>query len=175
MRPIPFSVVERTYNEMSRFGFDKIKRVINKMGKEQPYLLTYLLATGDREFNQAERELFVYLGVGIWCTMTYGDKPLPMVLPVLIDEIEKDNLKMLDSLEKMDEEAFVKYVEKIIENYPQPELLFYVVNALIEEQEIEIGPDKIGVMFVYLKIVMDAFQKASEMNSVNKYDEHSEE
>ncbi|MEO0096071.1 MAG: hypothetical protein ABIL66_09325 [candidate division WOR-3 bacterium] len=162
MEVISNEAVEKNFQEMSALEPEEIKILINKMGEEQPYVLAYLFETGDREFNESEKELFLYLGIGIWRMMSSRYAPLPMVLPILLDEIEGENLKLLDSLQKMDEERFVDRVSQIIDSYSQPAILFYVVDFLIEG-ELEIDADKIGLMFIYLKILIDVFQKTIEL------------
>ncbi|MGB9721584.1 MAG: hypothetical protein ACPL28_08915, partial [bacterium] len=132
MQPISTEIVEKTFKEMSLFGPEEIKMLVNKMGEEQPYVLTYLLATGDREFDESEKELFIYLGIGICQMMSTEYAPLPQISPVLLDEIEEDNLELLDSLEGLDEEEFIASIEKVLENYCQYVILFYVLDTLIE-------------------------------------------
>ncbi|MEO0156377.1 MAG: hypothetical protein ABIL07_04615 [candidate division WOR-3 bacterium] len=167
MQSIPDEVVEKTFEEMSILEPDEIKILINKMGEEQPYVLAYLFETGEHEFNESEKEVFFYLGIGIWRMMSSRYAPLPLVLPILLDEIEEENLKIFDSLQKMDAERFVECIGQIIDNHSQPAILFYVVDLLIEE-EIDVAPNKIGIMFIYLKILIDAFQKAIELKKIER-------
>ncbi len=161
MQSIPDEVVRKTFEEMSVLEPEEIKILINKMGEEQPYVLAYLFEIGEHEFNEPEKDLFFYLGIGIWLMMSNRYTPLPLVLPILLDEIEEENLKLLAALKKMDEKEFVDHIAQIMDNYPQKAILFYVVDLLIEEAEMD--QITMGLMFIYLKIVLEAFQKAIEM------------
>jgi len=135
--------------------------MINVMRQEQPLILSYLLTVDDDILNQDERELLLYLGTVVWQMMSQGETPLPEITEEILDDVEKSNLKMLESLEGESEDGFVDVVEKIIDNYPQPEVLGYVLEALMEEPE-EGGPirdESKGIMMLDLKTVIDCFNK----------------
>ncbi len=48
----------------------------NEMTKEQPVILTYLLALDDMPFNQHEKELILYLGIEVWQMIKQSPKSL---------------------------------------------------------------------------------------------------
>ncbi|MCX7996052.1 MAG: hypothetical protein N3A65_09860, partial [candidate division WOR-3 bacterium] len=122
---------------------------------------------GDREFDEFEKEIFLFLGIGIWQTISKIHRPLPLVLPILLDEIEEDNLNLLDSLKNLSEKKFIDRIGQIIDSYPQPAILFYIVDTLIEDVETEISSEKLGLMFIHLKIVIESFQKAIAFKKEN--------
>ncbi len=166
MGPISFETIDTVFNEISMYTPDQAIQLMNEMNKEQPYLLTYLKATADRDFGMIEKELFIFLGVCIWKVMARVNSSLPKVLPVLIGEMEKQNSQLLDTMEDMNEEDFSESIKKMMENYPQPDLLDYINMVLAnEEEEGELNPEDTGLILVYLKTIIDAFQKVSEINS----------
>jgi hypothetical protein len=163
MNIISSEIVEQTWQEMNTLSAAKISSLINKLTKEQPIVLAYLLAVGDDIFNQDERELLLYLGVVVWKMMSQGDRPLPKVTEEQLDEIEEKNIKMLEYLEGEPDTDFIETVAMIVNDYKQQEVLKYVVEALMEETEEDalITDENKGIMMIYLKTVIDCFDRES--------------
>lgn len=161
MKPISADVVEKTWEKMAGMSAQEGPKLINRMTKEQPLILAYLMAAGGDILNRDERELLLYLGVTIWQIMLQGDTPLSEITDEILDEVEESNMKMLEYLEGEPETDFIDTVEKMIGSYPQPEVLRYVVEALMEVQEegALIRDENTGLMMIYLKTVIDCFDR----------------
>ena len=161
MKPISSDIVEKTWKELGEMSPQKIPELIHLMQKQQPLVLAYLLGVGGDTLNQDERELLLYLGVVVWQIVLQGDTPLPEITANALEEVEESNMKMLEYLEGESETDFIDTVEKIIDNYCQPEILRYAVEALMEEPEegCLIRDENKGIMMIYLKTVIDCFNK----------------
>ncbi len=161
MNPISSDIVEKIWKKAGGISPEKGPEMIKRMSKQQPLILAYLMSTGDDVLSQEERELLLYLGVDVWQIMFQGTTQLPKVTEKVLDEIEDSNMKMLEYLEDESEGGFIDTVEKIINNYNQREVLRYVVEAIMEEPEegSMIGDENTGIMMIYLKTVIDCFDK----------------
>jgi len=161
MEPIPLEVVERTWRKMSKMPLGESPKLIDLMRKQQSVVLAYLLAAGHKTLNQDEQELLLYIGIVVWQIMLQGSKPLIKVTKSALDEAEKANIRMLEYLGGEPEADFIETTKKIISNYPQPEVLKYVVEALTEESEEDsVITDKgKGIMMIHLKTVIDCFNR----------------
>ncbi|MFQ6003812.1 MAG: hypothetical protein ACE5KJ_08700 [Candidatus Zixiibacteriota bacterium] len=161
MNPISAEVVEKTWKRVAGTSLQEVPETIDRMTKEQPLILAYLLAVGHDIFNQDERELLFFLGMVIWQIMSQGTTRLPKITEKTIDEVEESNLKMLEYLEGESETGFVESVEGMLENYNQREVLGYVMEALMEEPEegCLIREENKGLMMIYLKTVLDCFDR----------------
>lgn len=84
---------------MSTMSWQEITELTNLMRKQQPFVLTYLLAAGHEIFNQGEREQLLYLGAVIWQIMSQGSKPLTKIIGDTLDGVEKENIEMLEYLQ----------------------------------------------------------------------------
>lgn len=115
------------------------------------------MACGSDIFNQDERELLLYLGVVVWQIMSQGSTSLPKIKENTVDKVENSNMKMIEYLKGESDTGFIDTVEKIINNYSQPEVLKYVIEALMEETEegCLIRDENKGIMAIYLKTVID--------------------
>lgn len=163
METISARTVEKTWRRMSTMSPEGFPQIIDKLSSEQPAVLVYLLASGEDLFNLDERELLLYLGVVVWQIMAQGSTELREVTDETLDAVEDANLGMLEYLEDETEADFVETVEKIYTNYNQPEVLRYVVEALWEEEEedAEIREEMKGMIFLFLKTVIDALDKSA--------------
>ncbi len=161
MDTISSEIVEETYKRLGGMPPQEAPKMVNRMSKQQPLVLAYLMATGHDVLNQEERELLLYLGIVVWQIMNTGAKSLPEITEEILDEAEDSNMKMLEYLDGESETGFIDVLEKIINNYNQPEVLRYVVEALVEEpkEESMIRDENIGIMMIYMKTVIDSFDK----------------
>ncbi len=159
MEPIPADIVEKTWKRVASLSPRRAPALIERMSKEQPVILAYLLAVDHDLFNDDERQLLLYLGVVVWQIMLQGSQSLPMVTEDRLDAAEASNVKMAEYLERESEEGFLEATRIIIENYGQPEVLRYVVEAIMEEPEegCVIREESKGIMLLNLKTVIDCF------------------
>ena len=161
MDTISSEIVDETYKRLGGMPPQEAPKMVNRMSKQQPLVLAYLMGTGHDILNQDERELLLYLGIVVWQIMKQGTKSLPEITEKILDKAEDSNMKMLEYLDDESESGFIDTLEKIINNYNQPETLRYIVEALVEEpkEESMIRDENIGIMMIFLKTVIDSFDK----------------
>jgi len=148
MESISSEIVEKTWKKLGKMSPLQIPKIAYRMRKEQPIILAYML---------------LYLGLVVWRIMSQGSRPLNEITENILNEMEISNVKMIEYLEA-ESEAGGDAMRKIIDNYPQPEVLKYVVEALLEEQEegCVIRDGNKGMMMLYLKTVIDCFSREQE-------------
>ncbi|MBM3157868.1 MAG: hypothetical protein FJ004_11385 [Chloroflexi bacterium] len=156
---ISADVVEKTWQRVAKFSPQNVQKLIKRMAKEQPVVLAYLMAVDNDIFNQSEREGLLFLGMVVWQIMLQGTRPLPKVTEKILDEAEARNLKMAEYLRDETEAGFEETTRKIIGSYKQPEVLRYVVEAIMEdtEESSPIREENKGIMLLDLKTVIDCF------------------
>lgn len=156
--PVPAEIVTQTWQEVASMSAVGIPGLINEMRIEQPALLVYLLAVSEAAFDRAETELVVYLGVVVWQIMRRWYKPLMSVSIKKLDQAEEENFAGLDSMPQITEASMWTHTQFMLETYPEPEVLRYVVEALMETNpvDLKLSEDRIGLAFIYLKTALDA-------------------
>ncbi|GJQ57774.1 MAG: hypothetical protein D8M57_00850 [Candidatus Scalindua sp. AMX11] len=162
MNPISVDIVETTWNSIAETSEDTASEMVTRMGEQQPLILAYLMEAGEDELNQEEREHLLYLGIVVWQIMLQGSTTPPMINEEILEGVEELNIKMLEYVEGEPDSDFVDTIQKIINSYNQPEVLRYIVEALMEDPEEEesiIREENIGLLFIYLKTVIDCFDK----------------
>ena len=161
MKPISSEVVEKTLEEIENLSFSEAQKIGKKVVKQQPIIFAYLMAIGDDFLNQDEKEFLIYLGAVVCQIMSHGDTPLPKVTEETLDEVEGKNIKMVENFEGKTEADFLGAVEEMVINHPQPEVLRFVVEELMEEPEEDylIRDESKGIMFAALMTIIDCLNK----------------
>lgn len=136
--------------------------LVKRMSKEQPYVLAYLLAMSEYEdFTQEESELFLYIGIIIWQVMKQRPGGCPRVTDRHLDKMQKANEDVLEKMATDSAGDFVGATLSMVESSPEPEVLRYLTEALMENEEgttdsVKMRTENLGYAFLHLKIVMDA-------------------
>lgn len=159
MEPIPAQVVERIWKRVASLPPRRAPGLMQRMAMEQPVVLAYLLGVDDDLLNEDERQLLLYLGVVVWQIMLQGSKPLPLITEEMLDNAGARNLKMLEYLQSETEAGFEEATRTILSSYSQPEVLRYIIEALIEDPEkgCLIRDENRGAMMLDLKTIVDCF------------------
>ncbi|MDZ7290139.1 MAG: hypothetical protein ONB44_01810 [candidate division KSB1 bacterium] len=163
MQTVPEEIVERTWREMAQMPLQEVPRIIQRMEKEQPEILGFLLGIDYDIFNQDERELLLYLGVVIWQIMMQGRPRPKRVTAKRMDQIINRTDQMAEYLMSESEEGFEQTVEMIFKGHNQINVLRYAVEALFEmddeEEQSGVREEMKGLIFMNLKTVIEALDQ----------------
>lgn len=96
--------------------------------------------------------------------MNTGKPRLPMVTEAALDDAEDRNLAILESMQDESPGDFWVAIKNLIQNYNQIEVLKYVLEALMEEDDEfttdhSVREEMKGMMLIYLKSVIDCFDQ----------------
>jgi len=154
---ITYDEIDQRWAEMGGLELSEIPALVDNLKEQQPFVFTYLMATGSELLNQNEREALLFMGIMVWEIAENGSRSLPMITGELLDSKEEKNIEMLEYLAGEPETEFMETVEKIMECYPQAELLKYIIDRLMEEPDkgVALRDDSIGMMVLYLKTLID--------------------
>ena len=170
MGSISAKTVTQTWQRMGQIPLHKISQVIDQMQQEQPYIMGYLMAVGDAMFLPHECETLFYVGMVLWQIMRQSSGGLDRVTPATLDQAEEASLAFMEQIEQTGTENPEEMIRAMIETYPEPEVLRYAVEAIMEPGDEEIDGPPIrdayrGMAFLYLKIVLDAMIASIERPS----------
>jgi hypothetical protein len=159
---ISAETVTRVWQDMAQVSADEAPRFVQQMEEEQPAVMVYLLAVGEALFNQHEQEIIFYLGMVVWQVMKQGQRRLRKVTEERLDQAEEANLDFLERLSASPEADFESAIQAMMDTYPEPEVLRYIVEAIMEDEDYDpedppIREEYRGMAFVHLKTVLDAF------------------
>ncbi len=153
--------VEKTWDELHYQDMEQLNALIEDFSQKQPYILAYLMATGSDVLTEEDRETLVFMGLTIWKIVENNFPDVPKIEGDILDQKEEQNMKMLEYLAGEPESEFMDTVDIIMKKYPQSDVLRFVIDEIMDEQESMISPDKdnIGIVVIYLKTVLDCFDE----------------
>lgn len=146
---------------MAVLPVDKVHVLVEQMQAEQPALMVYLLALEGYGLSQEEFEAIFYLGLVVWQMMKRGHSRLTSVTIEQLEQAEEENTKTLEFMEKDSEADFLSATHNMLETHPEPEVLRYIVEALMETdpEETELSEDGKGIAFLHLKTELEALAR----------------
>ncbi|MCX7766200.1 MAG: hypothetical protein N2246_05780 [Candidatus Sumerlaeia bacterium] len=169
MKPISRREIDIVLQKINSATTREIKALVNRLAKEQPEILVYLLTVNEDMFSEAERQELVYLGLVVWQTMTQGIKSPVQITAEDIITAENANYDFIASMFQGSPDGYMLAIDNLFKNYSQPALLNFIVEALMEEnelseedEEMEISPireEVKGYMLVSLKTIIDCLDK----------------
>lgn len=159
---ISSETVTRVWQEMAETPTQDAPILVSKMKQEQPVILAYLMASEGYPFNQHEVGQVLYIGIVVWQIMEHSEKQLLRVTRRKLDWADSANERLLEILETDTEADFISATRTILKNHPEPEVLGYIIEALMEEEDRDpddppIRDEYRGLAFIHLKTVLDAF------------------
>lgn len=162
MQTISAELVEQTWKRMGRMPSEEVPRIIDRMDREQPEILGFLLGIDYDVLNEDERKLLLYLGTVIWEIMRQGTPRPKRVSAKRMNQFIDRTDQMTEYLMGESADDFETSVVKIFQEHNQINVLRYAVEALFEmeeEDEDEIREEMKGLIFMNLKTIVEALDQ----------------
>lgn len=162
MNALTIEEIDQIWKKMEKLELNDVPKLVTNLGKEQPSILTYLMATGNEILDQQEREAMLFMGVMIWHIVSEIMSEIPEITIDMLEDCEENNMAMLEYLAGEPDSEFMDTTENIMAKYHQAELLRYIIDRLMEEPDkgIELNADNVGMMVIYLKTIIDCLDTA---------------
>jgi hypothetical protein len=164
MQTLSEKIVERTWQHMAQMPLHEVPQVVERLEREQPEILAFLLAADYDVLNQDERELLLYLGTAIWEMMRQGTPRPKRVGEKRMDRCIERTDQMAEYLMGESPGDFEDAVKQIFKGHNQINVLRYAVEALFEmeeeeEEETGVREEMKGLIFMSLKTVVEALDQ----------------
>ena len=159
MNPILTKQISPVIDWLNQIDDDEqLENLIDEMGEEQPLMLAFLMEMGEDDFNDDEQELFLFLGVAVWQVMRGANNgQLAAVSESTFEASKNDNLAFIQEVESGIRQDLLTSLASQPEEYPQADLLAFVIETITEEESYWIRPKNQSMMLAFLKIVIDCF------------------
>ena len=159
MNPLSEEFVEKTWQQIANFTPDRANKEMIAMGKNQPYLLAFLMAYTD-DLQQEVKELAIYIAFVVYKMFLDSIGKIPQILSKEIMAGYDENMHLIESLEG----AHEKFIDRIANAQvsKQPYVMKYVLEALIkdtEENGIELTEEDIVSLFTLFKTEIEVLDK----------------
>lgn len=128
---------------------------IEAFGRKQPALLAYLFSEHFDLLTQDEREYLLYLTLVIWKTV----ESLREGKVISEKEVEIAEEKNWDLLSHVVARRFRERVDVLFQDYAQEDLLAFVEDALMDDEDTLVSKEGREPMFVSLKTIIDVLSQ----------------
>ena len=126
---------------------------IENMKNQQPILLSYLLSENFRMLTQEEKDYMLYLALVIWESVQQVQISLGGIETEDIEAKEEINWQILNESKAR---MFKERLDGFFKNTKQEDLLAFVEDALVEDEEEQIvTKEGKELLFIGLKTVID--------------------
>ncbi len=150
MEFISESLIDRVAAEVSI----QDSHFIEKMAKEQPTLLAFLLADHVKILTRPEQELLLFLAVVIWQSILAAHPELPTLDETTLGQSEETNWQLLEANLQG---TFRDRLTPFFDNHPQEDLLAFIEDAILLDDSSPVTNEGRTGLFVLLKTIVDAF------------------
>jgi len=140
---------------------DEIVRenLLQELGGYQPAVLAFLFTENTELFTKQEKEYLLFILLSIWGAVRSGTDPEEM------DEIDADQLSLAEEknwemLESASTNRFRDRLDLFFVDYPQTDLLAFVEDMLLDEEDDLLTREGREPMFVLLKSIIDCFHQS---------------
>ena len=133
---------------------------VEQLREEQPVILAYLFNEELKIFTQGEKEYMLYLILVIWEAIKAANADTQASTSAdAFTTVEERNWEILQAQKKR---SFRDKLDVFFDQYPQEDLLAFVEDALVEDEEEESVVTKEGreAVFVILKTVVDCWTQS---------------
>ena len=160
MEPISEKFVEKTWQEVAGYSTNRASKEMQKMGKNQPDLLAFLMALIE-DMDPEVRELAIYIAFVVYRIFEGSQNKIKKITSKEIIDCYEYNEDLIGKLEGADE----KFIDRIarIQISKQPYVMKYVVEALMESSEegddVVLTDEDSGFLFLLLKTLVDLLDK----------------
>ncbi|MEZ5040540.1 MAG: hypothetical protein R2828_11620 [Saprospiraceae bacterium] len=129
---------------------------VEDLRDQQPVVLAYLFNEELAVFTQPEKEFLLYLVLVIWQSISHGsEQTIPSVTEDLFTEKEENNWEIIQA---QGSKSFREKLDVFFDQYPQEDLLAFIEDALVEDEEDEIvTKEGREAMFIILKTIVDCW------------------
>ena len=148
---------------MNRLGGKETRALAERMQREQPFVLVYLLAADEHnqdEHGDAEGQL-MELGATIWYVLSETQPGLRQVTEHDLEAAETANIRYLEGLDEGPEARVPEATAHLFQTYNQMPLLGAVLEALMDplEDSPELAGERVGMDLIRLKTVIDCLDQ----------------
>jgi hypothetical protein len=138
-------------------GDDHDEALYNSLLEQQPNVLAYILNDEESAFTEEEKDYLFHLLLIIWQAISSKTEVGPVIEPQTLADAEEVNW---DKLETQQATKFRERIAVFFEETDQEDLLAFIEDAVLDDEESPVSKEGREPMFVLLKSVVDCFASA---------------
>jgi hypothetical protein len=129
------------------------------LGEDQPIVLSFLVSEDVKVLTLEEQELMYLLAAILYKSILNTHPDCPMIDEDILGKAEEQNWALMEANIRG---TFSERITPFFENYPQEDLLAFVEDALVFDEDSQVTNEGRSYLFVVLKSMIDAFEKVAK-------------
>lgn len=161
MKTISAKAINRKWKQVNEATEEEAQRLLDKMVKQQPFVVAYLLAVEETLMGKEERGQLMLIGLILWEVVFKENPALRTITMEDLEAAETVNLKFLEEMEAGSEMDHMAGLQNLMETYNQVPLLTAVIESLMaeEEEEPDLASESVGLALLHMKAVLDCLDQ----------------
>jgi hypothetical protein len=145
---------------LEELGEDPVRQqeALDSLRTAQPVVLSYLFTENFSAFLKQEKEYLLYLLLVIWESVNKSGATLSTVDEEMLSQAEEANW---DLLQQVDSKRFRDRLDVFFKETKQEDLLAFVEDSLLDEEDGFVSKEGREPMFVILKSIIDSFHQSA--------------
>lgn len=156
MQFIPESTIDQKSENIG--NAESRSEYIQSLKDKQPAILAYLFSESFDLLTQSEKEYTMFLALVIWESVHSHHPDQEQVSPTDIETAEDYNWEILGSSK---EKEFRDKLNFFFENSSQEDLLAFIEDALVQDEDEMISAEGREYVFIALKTIIDCLSQAA--------------
>ena len=135
-----------------------LAEIIKEFKEKQPVVLAYLFSENFQLLSQKEREYMMFLALVIWKASENTHPKISQVSEKLMEEIEEKNW---EQFHKVISRKFNERIDIFFKDYTQEDLLAFVEDSLVQDEDSVITNEGRDYIFIALKTIIDSLNRSA--------------
>jgi hypothetical protein len=135
---------------------ERYDAALESIESQQAELMAYIFGEDEATFSDEEKDFLLYLLLIIWEAISLKVKPIAPVTSAALAEAEEGTW---ESMEANVGKKFRERLDEFFEETKQEDLLAFIEDALLDDEESPVSKEGREPMFVMLKAVIDTIDK----------------
>lgn len=156
MKFVSESVIDALLEQLEKSP-DSAEDMFMELSDRQPALAPFVLSNNEGSFDEEEESFLLYLLMIIWKSHEQVNGPQPVITSEELEAAEESNWELLEQL-PASTKKFRERLDVLFSSCPQEDLLAFVEDALLEDEEgdsLPITREGREPIFVLMKTVID--------------------
>ncbi|MFK8007798.1 MAG: hypothetical protein AB8H03_15575 [Saprospiraceae bacterium] len=153
MKFISEKIIDRVAEEIGE-SEEAFKEATVDLSMEQPNIAAYIFSDNFDLFTDAEKQYFLFLVLVIFKSIKNEADNLPRVSAEVLGKFEEKNWELINEVTS---KQFRDRLNVFFKNTPQEDLLAFIEDSLLEEEEELVTKVGREPMFIALKSIIDSW------------------
>jgi len=158
--------IEKQWEKLADCEEEQWMELLEKMGDQQPFLLTFLTEIGEDDLNESEAELLLFMGVFVWYLTEHNRAHVEAVSEAALLQSRDQNESLWEFFTRQTISDPEEVLTLAVSGHAEVELLNFLAEVLWDDEEIDVDirQEQLVVVWLYLKIVIDTLHPTPQIS-----------